>query len=518
MMSTAKQRWSYLNSSRSGVLERGRACADLTIPSLLPPENTKENSVLPTPYQSLGARGVNHLASKLMLSLFPSSTAFFRFRVEEAVLDELSQMGDARIAVEEFMRKAEERGMRKMELGNLRSVLHTAIKHLIVTGNALLHAPRKGDARMYRLDQFCVVRDPRGKVLEVVVKEEIHPSSLSPEVRIATAVDLQEDKDKNVEIYTHIKRTDKDRFEWFQEINEVVVPDSEGRAKAENSPFIPLRWSDAGGEDYGRGMIEEYLGDLRSLEGLSKAIMQFSAVAAKIVFLMNPNSTMDQRQLERAESGGIVAGTLQDIEVLQLDKYADFQVSKAVVDELTLRLSHAFLLPSGTVRDAERVTAEEIRAMAQELEDVLGGTYTVLSQELQLPLVRMIISQLKADGEFPKLPAANGKPAIEPTIVTGFDALGRGHELNRYRAFIADAKAAFGEQVVLGYLKAGTGLQKFATAHNIDGGELIKTDEEVNAERQAAEQQAMMAQASQSVLEGATPGVVKGMADSYNQQ
>jgi len=517
-MSTAKERWTQLNTKRSGVLKRARDCADLTIPALMPPENSTEDTVLPTPYQSLGARGINHLASKLMLSLFPSSTPFFRFRVAESVLDQLGEVGEgARTKVEEVMRKVEERGMRKMEVGNLRSVLHTATKHLITVGNSLIHAPKQSEARMYRLDQYCVVRDPRGNVLEIVIREEIHPSSLSKEVREATQVDLLDDLEKNVELFTHVKRVDKDRFEWNQEINQTEVPDSSGRSKIENSPYIVLRWSDAGGEDYGRGMIEEYLGDLRSLEGLSKAILQFSAVAAKIIFLIKPNATMNMAELAKAESGAMVTGSLDDVGVLQLDKYADFQVAKSVIDGLNLRLSHAFLLPSGTVRDAERVTAEEIRAMAQELEDVLGGVYTVLSQELQLPLVRMIVSKLKADGDFPKLPNENGKPAIEPTIVTGFDALGRGHELNRYRAFIQDIRAAYGDES-LAYLRLSNGIQKFATAHNIDGSELVKTDDEVKQEQQQAQQQAAMMEAGQSALAGAVPGAVKGVADAVNQQ
>jgi hypothetical protein len=35
-------------------------------------------------------------------------------------------------------------------------------------------------------------------------------------------------------------------------------------------PYIPLRWAALENENYGRGHCEEYLGDLRSLEDLSK--------------------------------------------------------------------------------------------------------------------------------------------------------------------------------------------------------------------------------------------------------
>src|SRR3546814_7961467 len=81
-----------------------------------------------------------------------------------------------------------------------------------------------------------------------------------------------------------------------------------------------------------------------------------------------------------------------------------FSVASQVAERLELRLSHAFMLQSGTVRNAERVTAEEIRAMAQELENVLGGVYTVLSAEFQLPLIRRILYVLIRQGEAPELP------------------------------------------------------------------------------------------------------------------
>jgi hypothetical protein len=70
-MLTAESRWTRLQSKRHAVLERARDCAALTIPALVPPEGHDDNNVLPTPYQSLGARGVNNVASKLLMSLFP---------------------------------------------------------------------------------------------------------------------------------------------------------------------------------------------------------------------------------------------------------------------------------------------------------------------------------------------------------------------------------------------------------------------------------------------------------------
>lgn len=480
----AKARWSKLDGKRSGVLTRARDCADLTIPSLLPPEGHTEDADLPTPYQSLGSRGVNNLASKLSLALLPPGNSFYRLQVPPSVADELNDDGE----IEEALRKIENRGMRHIDGSNTRLVVHSALKHLIVSGNALLYLPTKMPARAFRLTQYVVVRDGDGEWQEIVVKELQDPSGLDEGIR--TAVGIEPDRTEDVEVYTHVKRTG-DKVEWHQEIEDKIVPDSQGRSSLAESPFIPLRWSAVEGEHYGRSHVEEYLGDLRSLEGLSKAIVQGAAIAAKVIFLENPNSITDTEELEKAESGEIVTGREEDISVLQVQKHADMSVAKQTADDITLRLSHAFLLTTGTIRNAERVTAEEVRLQAQELEDVLGGVYTVLSQELQMPLARRNIAKMRATGEMPKLP----KGALEPVIVTGFDALGRGHELNKYRQYFTDGVSMFGE-AFLAEFKTGDVAKMMATQYNVDIKDLLKTPEEKAEEQQQQMGAGMLEQAA----------------------
>ncbi len=487
----AMKRWKHLDSLREGVLKRARAAAQLTIPSILPEIGKDENSDLPQPYQSLGARGINNLASKLLLALLPPAQTFFRFSVDAEVADEIEDMA----GVEDALRRRENKVMKWIERSNLRVAMFNALKQLIVTGNALVYIPKKGPLRTFRLDQFCVVRDPNGTMTELYIREEADPLTLSDEVRAACDITSaseasgasgQKDQ-KNCEIFTAVKLKKGGKMvEYYQEINNIEVPGSRGQNKVAESPYLVMRWSATDNENYGRGHVEEYIGDLRSLEGLSMAIVGFSAVAAKVIFLVHPNATTSIDDLTEAETGSFVTGALKDIEALQLDKYADFQVAQSVVQDLVVRLSHAFLLTTGTVRDAERVTAEEIRMQAQELEDVLGGVYTVQSQETQIPMVNRIINIMEAIGDLARLPKDIG---VEPTIVTGFEALGRGHELNRIRTLFADIANTFGPETLQAYVKIGEALKKFATGHNVDIEDLFKTDDEVQAEQKAAQQQ-----------------------------
>ena len=65
-MGTAESRYRQLEQSRQSFLDRARDCSELTIPSLIPPDVHNATSDLYQPYQGIGARGVNNLASKLL--------------------------------------------------------------------------------------------------------------------------------------------------------------------------------------------------------------------------------------------------------------------------------------------------------------------------------------------------------------------------------------------------------------------------------------------------------------------
>ena len=99
-MGTAEARYHALEHERENYLTRARSCSELTIPSLIPPDSTNESTDMYTPFQGIGARGVNNLASKLSLALMPPNSPFFRFMVEPFTLKEMAADPTARSNVE----------------------------------------------------------------------------------------------------------------------------------------------------------------------------------------------------------------------------------------------------------------------------------------------------------------------------------------------------------------------------------------------------------------------------------
>lgn len=500
---TAQSLYKRMETERAPYIRRAEECAKYTIPSLFPQQSDNANTDFATPYQSVGSRGVNNLGSKLMLALLPPNSPFFRLTPGQGAKENLETMQDVKEKVEQALMLLEQKITRYIETHQIRVTVAEALKVLVVTGNALLFLPPKeGGMKLYKLNSYVLQRDALGNVIQLVTVDKIAYAALPDDVKSMINKSGQQKKPEDtVEIYTHAYLEDG-QFVSYQEVAGEVIPGTEQTFPKDKTPWIPIRMVKVDGESYGRGFVEEYLGDLRSLEGLSKAIVELAAIAANIVFLVNPNGVTRVQKVAKAKPGEFVSGRPDDIHALQLEKYADLQVAEKTASGIEARLSYAFMLNSAVQRQGERVTAEEIRYVAGELEDTLGGIYSILSQELQLPLVRRLLAQLQSMGEIPDLPEG----VVEPTITTGLEALGRGHDLNKLATFL-DFTAKLPEASQR--LKMDTLLTMVATALNLDTTNLVKSDEEI--------QQEMMQMQQMELLKQATPNLAKGLADAQLQ-
>lgn len=505
---TCASRYEALHSSRETYLERARECAKLTLPSVVPPAGHSYASRLPTPYQGIGARGVNYLAARLLLSLLPPNQPFFRLTLSDFEAQELAKRPDARGEIEVGLSSIERAVMEEVEQSGLRAPLFEALKHLIISGNCLIYLPAAGGTRVYGLDRYVVSRDADGNLLEIIIKEMVSPSTLDPEVA-ALITDHKDGED--VAVFTKYYR-DKKRWRLYQELDGSIVPGSEGSWPIDKGPMLALRWNAIDAEHYGRGYVEEYLGDLISLEGLSRAILEASAAASKVVFLVQPNGVTRMQDLAEAESGDFKSGNAADVSTLQVQKQADMAVAAQAAQRIEQRLAQAFMLYDSIQRDAERVTSTELTMLANALEASLGGLYSNLSQALQLPLVKRLMERMQRQKRLPALPDG----VIKPSIVTGTAALGRGNDLNNLTQFM-QVVGALGPGVIEQFMNVDEFIIRTGASLGIDMGGLVKSPEQLAAEQQAALEQQQQAQLA-SIAQSAAPNTVKAAADASMQQ
>lgn len=487
LKATAASRYAKLEDGRRPFLDRARQCSLLTVPALLPPQGFDASSELPTPYQSLGARGLRTLASKLLLSLFPS-VPFFKWQIDDIAKKKL---GAKRSEVEEALASRERATTSELDICVFKPAAFLSLQYLLCHGNAIVKIPDEGDerAQVHRLDQFVVRRDAAGNLLEFIIKETLDRASVTEEVQdIIDAVEKDKSQgeksldDEPLDIYTHCYL---ERGKWvvYQEVLEHYIPGTDGSYKKGELPWLVLRLSAQPGEDYGRSYIEEYLGDLDSLEALSETLVEGSAASARIVFLVKPSGVTSLKVVATAKTGDVKSGDANDVTVMQVQKGQDLSVAKSQAEEIANRLSYAFLLHSSVQRKGERVTAEEIRYMASELDDGLGGIYTLFAADYQLPAVQLFEKRMMKRLKPPPLPS----DIVHPVIVTGLEAIGRGHDQRNLQAFVKEIVAVLTPEVAMQYLNPLELIKRSAAAYNIDTADLIPTEEQVAEKEQQAQ-------------------------------
>jgi len=212
---SAEGRYETMAQYREHYLDRGRDCSELTIPHVIVASGFEATSDLYTPYQSVGSRGVNNLASKLLLLLFPPNQPFFRLAVDGKAKAEAENNPEVKTQIEKVLSKIEREVMGRIETDAMRVPVFEALKHLLIGGNVLLHLPKAGKMKVYPLDQYVIKRDDGGSILEIVVKENISIKALPDEAQeIAYAHMSSEDikSTDDCDVYTHIYKLPDNGF------------------------------------------------------------------------------------------------------------------------------------------------------------------------------------------------------------------------------------------------------------------------------------------------------------------
>jgi hypothetical protein len=498
-MSTAKERYDYLCSDRSQFLSEAEDATKLTLPYLIRghEDQSKGMKQLKTPWQSVGAKGVVALASKLSLSLVPPQTSFFKLQVDESQLGDIPP--EMKSELDLSFSKIERTILDSIAASDDRVVIHQALQHLVVGGNALIFMSKQG-LKLFPLNRFVLERDGNGNVIEIVTRERINKKLIYkylPKEEEMPLVTSDEPEEQECDIYTHVKR-DNNRMIWYQEVKGYIIEESRSKAPVDATPWLPLRFNTVDGEAYGRGRVGQFIGDLKSLEALSQALVEGSAAAAKVVFTVSPSSTTKPQTLANAGNGAIVQGRPDDIGVVQVGKTADFQTAYQLMQQLERRLNEAFLILS--VRDSERTTAQEVQMTQMELEQQLGGLFGLLTVEFLVPYLNRKLSVFQKTGEIPRIP----KGMVKPIIVAGINALGRGQDVQALGQFLQTIAQTMGPEAIPQYINPDELIKRLAAAQGIDVLNLVKSMQEI----QGDQQQAMAQQAEMEAIKQ-TPNMLK---------
>ena len=431
---TASARFQELNAKRRGLITRCEKYAEFTVPKICLKDGYDENNVeLQHDYQSVGAQAVRHVVNKLMLALFAPSRPAMRLDLSTEAKNELGQAGVSPNDLVDVLAAAESDAWKGIDREAMRPKLYELMTHLVVTGNGLLDVsdPKDG-VRVIGLKHYVVKRNQKGKVIEVIQRDCLDYDELVPEVQAVVPNRKPGDK---VEFYRWVLYRGK-KYWMTQWVDQQLLPTEFGGSWPEDQmPLRPLTWDLADGNDYGTGLVEDYQGDFAALSMMSKAMVEAAIMTSEFRWLVNPAGQTKPEDLRDSSNGEALPGIQGDISLVSAGTQNAVPHLQTTAADYINRIGRGFLLGSAVTRHAERVTAEEIRMQAEELETSLGGAYSRIAVDLQTPLAYYLLRKINFK--------MNGK-AITPVIVTGLDALSRNGDLTNLMMFLSDLSAVDG--------------------------------------------------------------------------
>lgn len=527
---TLSSEYKNMTQDREPYLTKAKEAAKYTIPSLLKNDSTgSQIQTFEQPNQSIGADGVNNLSAKVTLAMLPPNQPFFKFHIDAADIKKIATESgqDPEVFETDVTRglsMTEQLLVDYNEQNGDRICLGEAMKHLYIAGNVLLVHVAKIGLKYYPLNRFVVHRDYCGNVLKVITTETIGffalPKEIQGEVLEQLKIKEKTDNIKNLEekeltLYTCYRKRGN-YWITYQEVEGIEIPKTEGKYPIEACPFIALRYTRIDGESYGRGLIEEYIGDISYLDVLSKAIKEASLAASKCIALVNPNGQTNIKQLAKTKNGGFCAGKADDVTMLQANKYYDLKTAREEKESLEKRLYRVFLLAQAVQRDSERTTATEIQYMIRDLEEALGNHYSIMSKEFQLAYIKIGFFHLRKEKKN-QLPDLIKDKNVKLTVTTGLEALGRGSDLNKLTLF-GQTLAQFAQIAQATGMKMDVIAQKVAASLNLDITGLMPTQEELAAQQEESANNEIMSKIAPNLVNKASDMAIKNNEQEFSQQ
>ena len=434
--------WSDMDREKGDLIERSEAYARWTIPNICLPDNANQtNDEQDKGCVDIGSQVVNHLANRVVDLLFPVNRPFFTLAMTPETELEISQEMDAEQKgqfmeqVTEATTRLEKIAMRGLDLTHYRPIAVQAAKHMIITGNTLIRKMKNGMRVEYGIKRFGVRRNIDGGVIEIMLydKKRLDTFTEAEQATIkAPRENLSLKNTDEVELLTYYKRDGK---RW------VICQEAEGQPVGgtsyqtdEDLDVTPLTWTLASGEHYGRGAVEDTAVLFHKLDVTGEAVLELMAVICDVKFLIRPGSPLavDSAGLAASPRGSYHVGNDGDVTVPELGKRGDLQVMLAQIDTWEAKLSKIFLLSN--VRDAERVTAEEIRMIANELESSFGGLYSRLAVSWQEKEANKALQGV----DLKSVLGGDLAGMFEVLVTTGIESLSREGQLDNLRMAIGD--------------------------------------------------------------------------------
>ncbi|MFA0994142.1 portal protein, partial [Klebsiella pneumoniae] len=155
---------------------------------------------------------------------------------------------------------------------------------------------------------------------------------------------------------------------------------------------------------------------------LSQGLTDYQIESLIIRHVYNAQGGFDVESAVNSRNGDWISGNVNAVQNYESGSYQKMNEIRLGLEAIMQRLNVAFMY-TGNMREGDRVTAYEIARNADEAEQVLGGVYSQLSQNMHLPLAYLLLYEVRKD-----FIQAIDRQEIELNILTGLQALSRSSE------------------------------------------------------------------------------------------
>ena len=494
-----------LASKREPVLKRARLCASLVGPGILPRENQTQDNELTENWQSIGSRGLDARASAFMFVVYPLNLPWGKLKLpprlayaEGADAGAVQQINDQLLMVELVARAQLEQSYVRPKSNRkhvgFRTVKRQTVRQVLATGDALSYLDDDYKLRLYRRDKYVTVRNDAGDVLMHIICEQVDPLDvgirgkskdevLSDANLKAPELEKKKPDERMMDMFTQVMwNAAEKRWVITQELNGKTI----NVAREPVSPYFSTTYDLLPGENYGRGFIENKLGDLLMLDKSSQRLAEIAARAARSITVVDPASRISPEKLEAVRNGEIIAGTVrpaasgnvvEGIAQLESVNIPETGVIAQYVRELRLELGKAFGLELDLQPRGDRVTATQVLRVASAVNDQTDGMLPSYIEQEHTPLMQRVVYMLQRDipGLVPDLPED-----AEIEITSGLAAMTREQDIERLTNAV-QYLTALGLQEKINVEGVG---EQIVNMLGMTVDQLLKSDEQVQADQQ----------------------------------
>ncbi|UAW53852.1 head-to-tail connector protein [Pseudomonas phage pphageBV72] len=495
---TASQLWTQYRDEN--IVRKCEQFARFTLPSLMVDPLQSGTQEIEHDFQSVGAVLTNNLSSKLVSALFPTGVPFFKNTVTQELKRAAAERSVDDQMLASMLAQVDRDAAERLFLNGALAKLTRVIKLLAVTGNVLTYRdPQTSKFVVWSIRSFVVRRTAAGEFRCVVLKQFFKfdelPQAVQADYNAKNPGRLK--PDSQVDYFTVIEKQPGEvnpRVVVWNEVDGIRVG-PESSYPEHLSPWILATWNLDDGQHYGTGLVEDFTGDFAKLSLVSEQLGLYELEALSILNLVDESAGGVIDEYQEADTGDYVRGKTAGITSYERGDYNKIAAIRESLGEVIQRLSQAFMY-TGNTRNAERVTAEEIRALAREAEAALGGVYSLLAESLQTPLAYLTMAEVS-----PQLMQGLVSKTFKPSIITGTQALSRAVAVQNLLAATQEAAAVVPALVQLDKrIDSAKVMNMIFNARSVDTSLLFKDPEVLAAEAKAAEDAAAQAQEASSAM------------------